>query len=96
MHNGAWEALREVAPLIAAARPCVGRVVQVRSGKRRGVIGTVTWHGTDRFTHAFRYGDEMSRHFTDIAGAHGFRVRVQPNEGEAFFVAAEKVMVCVE
>jgi hypothetical protein len=96
MRQEAWDVLRDIAPSISAARPTVGQMVRVVEGKHRGTVGRITWHGRDKFTHAFRYGDAMQHHMTDMMGAWGFRVRIQPEQGEPFFVAAERVIVCVE
>ncbi len=96
MEAGAWEALRAIneMPSITERRPSVGRIVRVISGKRLGVEGTVTWHGRDQFTRAYRYADSMQAHMRDLMQQSGFRVRIRPHDGgEQFFIAAEKVCV---
>ena len=97
MEHGAWEALRAISqdPRITARRPNAGCTVRVIEGKRLGMVGRVTWHGINRFNRAaFRYGDDMTGHLRDLHGQHGYRVRVQPEDGSApFFIAAEKVCV---
>ena len=96
MEHSAWEALKVVAadPALNAQRPNVGTTVRVIEGKRMGETGTVTWHGIDRFNRtAFRYCDDMQAHLRDLRGKWGFRICVQPAEGEKFFIGAEKVCV---
>ena len=97
MDGAAWDALRAVAPLVTADRPNVGRTARVDEGKHKGKVGRITWHGRDKFTQAYRYGDSMSHHMTDMRGRWGFRVRLVDLEtAEAFFVSAEYLMVCID
>ena len=96
MNHDAWEALREVWPTFTAARPAPGRLAVVIEGKRAGARGTIFWHGKDRFTDAYRYAEEFQRHLLDAKGAYGFRVGIESNDGQRFFVAADKVIVCCD
>jgi hypothetical protein len=93
--ENAWDALREIAkdPTLNARRPNVGTTVRVIEGKRMGETGTVTWHGIDKFNRtAWRCAD-MQAQLRDLRGQWGYRVRVQPEAGESFFIGAEKVCV---
>jgi hypothetical protein len=80
---------------IAATRPAVGMLAKVTEGKRAGTMGRITWHGVDRFA-SNRYLDDAQRHLRACMGTWGFRVRIAPEAGEAFFVSAEKIAYCVE
>lgn len=78
----------------AAKSPRVGATVRVKEGRKHlGVVGQVTWHGRDNFSNAYRYCDGWQAHMRDANGTWGFRVRVQPEDGESFFIAADKVEV---
>lgn len=84
---------QELANRLSAYRPFVGRVVRVAEGrKHKGKIGRVTWHGVDKFSQAFRYGDAS---LTEVIGRHGYRVGIEMENGERFFVPASYTMVCV-
>ena len=89
---------QELAYLLSAARPFVGRTVRIDRGRKHvGVVGLVTWHGTDNFSTAGRYGDAFVQAAREVRGRYGFRIRVQPADGTApFFVSADNVMVAVE
>lgn len=89
-NRGAWQSL---ANTVSASRPSVGRSVTVTRGKHKGATGTVTWHGRDRYSDAFRYGSDSSHALREMAGQYGYRVRVQPQEGEAFYCRADYVEV---
>jgi len=94
--QGKWNALRVIAAdeSIAARRPNPGRRVRVVCGKRIGAEGTVTKHFVGAYdTRKWRYGDSMSHHLRDIEGRYGYTVQVREDNGETFFVAAEKVCV---
>lgn len=85
--------------LMGERKPRVGRRVIVRQDakvkKTRGLSGVVTWHGVDQFA-APRYCSkwDMAGDGARIArGTSGFRVRVQPDEGAAFFVSAADVAI---
>jgi hypothetical protein len=95
MNHDAWETLRSIVPVFAATRPDLGRMAVVMQGKRAGVRGTIFWHGKDRFSQAGRYMEEFQRHLLDVKGSYGFRVGIESNTGERFFVAADKVLVCI-
>ena len=53
----------------------------------------MTWHGVDKFSHAWRYGNDAQASLREATGKFGYRVRIQPDEGEPFFVDGEKVEV---
>jgi len=94
MKAGAWDAMRDLTkdPATIARRPNVGRRVRVIAGRMLGAEGQVTWHGRDRFART-RYMDSMQSHLANVQGLWGFRVRIQPDAGEPFFIGAEKVCV---
>ncbi len=93
MRQEAWDALADMAPALVERRPNVGVRVRVIAGKELGAEGVVTWHGRDRFDRSSRYLDDMGRQFVDIRGTRGFRVRVTTDDGEQFFIGADKVCV---
>lgn len=87
---------QQLADRLSADRPFVGRTVRVDRGKKHvGKIGRVTWHGLDKFSTAFRYGSPDSASLTEVRGRYGYRIRVQTEQGESFFVPADYVMVSV-
>ena len=74
-------------------RPSVGRTVKVvRGRKNRGVVGVVVWHGRDQY-YDDRYDSSAQRAFNEAQGKFGYRVRISPENGPAFFVKAEYVDV---
>lgn len=88
------------ANLASAYRPFVGSTVRVMGGyrcakKHVGKIGQVTWHGKDRFSTAWRYCDGNQAALREVMGQSGYCIRIQPDEGDAFFVPANTVMVSV-
>jgi hypothetical protein len=96
MRQEAWSALKSLSidPTITERRPTVGRRVRVIEGKKLGAVGTVQWHGQTQYTlRAYRYCDSMQAHMLDLMGRHGFRVKIRSDEGETFFLDAEKVCV---
>ena len=84
-----------LADSLSADRPFVGSVVRVDQGKHRGKLGRVVWHGVDRFSKAGRYGGPDVQALREVRGRWGFRVGIQTDGDERFFVNAEHVMVCV-
>lgn len=88
----AWQA---IADSCEAKRPSAGKLVRVSSGKHSGETGIVTWHGIDRFADT-RFQTDAQLQMRDMMGTFGFRVRVQPESGTAFFVSADKVEVIAE
>lgn len=93
MEQGAWDALRKINEDFACQRPNVGTTVRVVEGKQLGVVGKVTWHGRDKYNNPYRYCDSMQAHLVDVLGKYGFRVRIETDEGEKFFISADKVWV---
>ena len=89
-NKGSWQAL---ANTVSANRPSVGRTVVVTRGKHTGATGVVVWHGLDKFSDAFRYGSDSSHALREMNGTFGYRVKVQPEEGDGFFVRADYVEV---
>ena len=88
--RGAWQ---QLATDLDKTCPRVGKIVKVTSGKHSGKVGKVIWHGRDRYSDAFRYASEAQAHLRDLAGTYGFRVGIQMESGECFFVGADKVEV---
>jgi len=96
MEQGAWDALKSLSinPTITERRPTIGRRVRVIGGRKLGIEGTVQWHGQTQYTRrAYRYCDSMQAHMLDLMGLYGFRVKIRSDEGETFFLDAEKVCV---
>jgi hypothetical protein len=96
MDSGAWDALRalSIEPTITQRRPNVGTRVRVIEGKNIGLEGLVSWHGQTIYTRkAFRYCEPMQAHMLDLQGRYGFRVKVRGDDGEEFFIDADKVCV---
>lgn len=95
MEATAWDALKEIAadPILNARRPKVGTRVRVIEGKKLGIEGEVTWHGIDKFNRTAWRCHDMQAHLRDVRGQWGYRVRVQLEDGESFFIGAEKVCV---
>jgi len=87
----AW---RDLAAQCDLERPSVGRLVQVRAGKRRGVVGRVTRHMVSRYGNPYRYATEAQAHMQDMLGRYGWTCRVQPATGPAFWTDADNVVVC--
>lgn len=85
-NRGAWQ---ELSNSLSAQRPSKGKTVQIVRGKHKGKEGIVTWQGIDRFNNGYRYCNEAQAHMRDMAGRYGWKVRVQPYQGEAFFTKAE-------
>lgn len=84
-----------LADALSAYRPFVGRRVRIVEGRKHlGKIGTVTWHGPDRFA-GRAYGDGYQQAATEVMGRYRYRVGVRTDDGETFFTKAEYTMVCV-
>lgn len=65
-----WQSL---ANELSRQRPNVGRRVTVIGGRKyRGKLGVVVRHQVDRYEDAFRYGNEASQHYKQMAGRYGF------------------------
>ena len=76
-----------------AEKPARGKKVIVQySRKHRNKIGVVFWHGPDKFNQR-RYGSDISNLVSDIAGTFHYRVGIETEDGERFFIAAENVVV---
>jgi hypothetical protein len=80
---------------VAPKRPDVGKRVTVNSGKHKRKCGIVTWHGVNKFSDAWRYGNDAEISLREAMGKFGYRVRIQPDEGEPFFVEANNVTVVI-
>lgn len=86
------DALQKLVNDWAKDRPNKGRRVRVARGMRHiGKEGMVFWHGFDRYQNPFRYGDSAVHFMIEVCGTRGYRVGVQTDEGEKFFVNAEYV-----
>jgi len=88
----AYGALGGICEIAARNKPGVGRCVEVISGKHKGKVGIVFWHGKDHFKNNHRYMNDLQACVADAAGIHGFRVGVKTEE-EKFFVAADNVKI---
>lgn len=86
---------RDLASLLAQDRPSVGRVVKIISGAHTGAVGKVVWHGPSRFARGLRYADDTARACNAVRGRYGWRIRVQTEQGSAFFADADATIVCV-
>lgn len=91
--DNAIKALLGIMAEAAKEAPVKGKRVEVIRGKHKGLCGMVIWHGVDRYSHAGRYGSDMSDALRVARGVYGFRVRVQPENGPAVFVAADAVVM---
>jgi len=90
MNQKEWDQLSEK---LEPARPAKGRRVIVTTGCHAGVIGTVTWHGRNRWKPSSRLSPERAD-LRELMGTIGYRVRIVPDDGsESFFVDADKVVV---
>jgi hypothetical protein len=69
--------------------------VRIEAGKHEGIVGLVTWHGPDQYASS-RYQSEAQLLLRDLKGREGFRIRVQPDKGQAFFTRAEYAIVLPE
>lgn len=96
-NHDAWQKLFDD---LGKDRPSVGKKVLVTSGKHKGKVGRVFWHGRNPHSDAWRYGGEAEHHFRDAAGKYGFRVGIRifidDEEIDKFFVDANKVDVIEE
>lgn len=89
-----WETLVKVFENVALDRPSVGKTVKIVKGRKHlGETGLVTWHGKDRYMNMDRYYTDVQAAMAYAIGKIGYRVRVQPESGEAFFVSADYVEV---
>jgi hypothetical protein len=89
-----WESLVVVFENVAKDRPSVGCTVKVVKGRKHvGETGKVAWHGKDKYLNMDRYQTDVQVALADAIGKIGYRVRIQPEYGEAFFVSAEYVEV---
>jgi hypothetical protein len=92
-NRDAWNALFAS---VADQRPSVGKLVRVVDGrKHKGEEGRVVWHGEDRYYMAQhrRFMSDAQSALNEARGRNGWRVRIQPEEGESFFVNAAYVEV---
>lgn len=68
--------------------PHVGRKITVVDGrKHKGKTGIVRQHRIDRYSTAFRYGNDASHYMRDMAGREGFVVLIDTGL-ETFWVKA--------
>ena len=91
--NVPWNSVKSLCLDASKDSPRPGKLVHVARGKHRGKSGLVTWHGPDKFYDRHRYGSALSNILSDSIGIHGFRVRIQPDSGKAFFTACENLRV---
>jgi hypothetical protein len=80
---------------LAADRPFAGKTVEVVKGrKHKGKVGIVRRHQLDKFSTAYRYGNDASHHMKDMAGTYGWCCMIQDNAtGENFWVRADYLKV---
>lgn len=89
--------LTKIAPVlyaVAAVAPFKGRLVKI-PGKGGSIVGRVFYHGRDRYSHAFRYGDDAAMHLIECAGRSGYRIGVESDAGKVFAKAGDAI-VCLE
>ena len=91
--NVPWDKMGDLFKSASKTSPCKGARVTVARGKHKDKVGTVTWHGVNTFSQAGRYGSDLSNMLREAIGIHGFRVRIQPDEGDAFFTNCENLSV---
>ena len=78
------------ATFMSRERPFKGAGVRIFKGrKHKGKEGIVFWHGLDKFANTFRYGSPNSQALAEVQGRHGYRVGIETEDGEKFFVPAE-------
>ena len=90
--NISREQWQRLADDLSAQRPSVGKRVRVSSGKFRGRVGIVRWHGPDKYARDY-YRTPAQLDLRDLRGRDGFRVRVESDDGESFFAGADQVEV---
>jgi hypothetical protein len=76
-------------------RPHVGREVKIEKGrKHKGKQGKVIQHKLDQYDNAYRYGNDASHHYRDMAGRSGWVCLVETSN-ERFWVKASYT-VCID
>jgi hypothetical protein len=94
MTKSDWETLTPAFEKAQGNKPSAGRRVKVCSGKKHlGESGVVTWHGKDKFGSGDRYHSDVQAALSNAIGRIGYRVRIQPENGEPFFVSADYVEI---
>ena len=89
-----WDALKRISEQGDDQRPSVGRMVRVVKGRKHvGEVGLVTWHGKDKYCDLDRYKSPIQVAMADVVGRTGYRIRISPDDGAAFFVCADYVEV---
>ena len=80
---------------LSQGRPIPGKTVEVIKGrKHKGKLGTVVRHQLDKFSTAYRYGNDASHHFRDMEGTYGWACLVRDNSnGLTFWVRADYLLV---
>lgn len=90
-HRSAWE---DIIARTSIDRPSKGKRVRVTSGRKyKGVEGVVVWHGLDKFSNPHRFYDSAQITMSEIMGRNGYRVKIQPDNGQPFYVSADWVVV---
>ena len=84
-NRDAWHALITD---VAKHRPVVGTTVTITTGKYKGQTGRVTWHGVDQYA-STQFLDSALLMLQQMHGREGYRIRVQPETGAAFFTKAQ-------
>lgn len=85
---------KQLAADAAAQRPIAGRRVRVTVGRKHlAKEGVVVRHIPDRYSDAFRYGNDASMHLREIQGRYGFVVQIRTDSGESFWTKAQNVEV---
>jgi hypothetical protein len=90
MQNVPWKEIGKVLSEAVSNAPAKGKLVRVAKGKYKGVIGVITWHGKDKYYND-RYRSGLSAMLSNAIGITGYRCRIQPEDGEAFFTACENL-----
>jgi hypothetical protein len=84
------EGLKNLYREVANKRPQIGmRVRVIGTRKHKGKEGKIFWHGEDRYYGASRYGDNYQQMMRQCMGRHGYRVGIETESGEKFFVKAD-------
>jgi hypothetical protein len=96
MDSSVWDALKQVSDHgnVYKQRPSVGKAVKVIEGKKHlGAVGTVRWHGIDKYDTSAQYMTDAQVCLRDMIGRLGYRIKIETESGESFFVSADYVEV---
>lgn len=96
MDSSVWDFLRQVSEQgdIYRQRPDVGRIVKVIKGRKHlGDVGIVKWHGRDKYDTNSRYRTDAQECLHEMIGRLGFRIKIDTESGDSFFISADYVEV---